>query len=239
MQELFDKYIAPLLIAGGTFLGWLFNRQIARIDKVEKGLDEHKLHVAKTNATHATHADLDETKDKLYKRWDKLESELKETTKTANLATSRQELDVVHARINDLQKTKKRLEIAVRHLRQLDTVKSEFVSIAAHQLRTPLTGIKWTLNALASGDIGKMDSKQGKVVRDSLVATNRLVTLVDDLLNVARLEEGRMGIKLKAQDLLPILTRAEARFSRLAQTKGLKYDDTVISEIYFDGLDVH
>lgn len=129
----------------------------------------------------------------------------------------------------DLEKTKERLEVAVGHLKQLDKVKSEFVSIAAHQLRTPLTGIKWTLNALAGGDMGKMDVKQDKVVRDSLAATNRLVKLVNDLLNVARLEEGRLGLTLRSQDLLKVLKGAEARFGRQAKAKGLKFSLNVPS----------
>lgn len=89
-----------MFIAIGTFVCWIFKRQIDRVDKVVSDLDKHKLHVTKT---HVTHASLEETKDNLYKRWDKLEAELDDTTKTANLAVSRNELDIVHGRVNDIE----------------------------------------------------------------------------------------------------------------------------------------
>jgi len=73
----------------------------------------------------------------------------------------------------------------------VEKLKSEFVSIAAHQLRTPLTSIKWILTSLLGGDFGDLNPQQ----KDYLIKTNqsneRMINLVDDLLNLSRIEEGR------------------------------------------------
>lgn len=78
-------------------------------------------------------------------------------------------------------------------LQDMDQAKSRFVSIAAHQLRTPMSGIKWTLHMLVDGDFGKVTKAQSKVMRGAILTVNRLVELVRDLLDVARIEEGRFA----------------------------------------------
>ena len=107
-------------------------------------------------------------------------------------------------------------------LRELDSIKSEFVSVAAHQLRTPLTGIKWTLNALLEEEVGTLDKNQKKFVSDGLVATYRLIELINDLLDTARLEEGKFGFNFKVQELTPILDQAMENYKMLAKEKGIQ-----------------
>lgn len=107
-------------------------------------------------------------------------------------------------------------------LRELDEIKSEFVSIAAHQLRTPLTGIKWTLNALLNDEIGTLDDNQKKFVSDGLTSTHRLIELINDLLDTARLEEGKFGFSFKMQLLTPILERTMKNYELLAKEKGIE-----------------
>ena len=102
---------------------------------------------------------------------------------------------------NEVAKTLVRRDLELtetnERLRELDSIKSEFVSVAAHQLRTPLTGIKWTLNALLEEEVGTLDKNQKKFVSDGLVATYRLIELINDLLDTARLEEGKFGFNFK------------------------------------------
>lgn len=102
--------------------------------------------------------------------------------------------------------------------RLLDKMKSEFVSVAAHQLRTPLTGIKWALSSLAEEASG-FTGEQKKILSDAFSATNRLVELINDLLNVARIEEGRFGFNPKPQPLIPLLDSAHMRFKPVAEEK--------------------
>ncbi len=107
-------------------------------------------------------------------------------------------------------------------LQELDVIKSEFVSVAAHQLRTPLTGIKWALNSLLE-ESDDPNGEQKKIVNDALIATGQLTELINDLLNVARIEEGRFGFNLQAQSILPVIRSVTQQYLNLAKEKGIDF----------------
>ncbi len=78
--------------------------------------------------------------------------------------------------------------------KRVERIKSEFVSVAAHQLRTPLSGIKWTLETiLEESEEGKggLNEEERELIEKAYDANERMVNLVNDLLNVSRIEEGR------------------------------------------------
>lgn len=83
------------------------------------------------------------------------------------------------------------LERANRDLKKLDQAKSEFLSIASHQLRTPLTAMRGYLSMLIKGDFGPLSEKTRKVVLEVYQASLRLLKLSNDLLNVSRIESGK------------------------------------------------
>jgi signal transduction histidine kinase len=86
-------------------------------------------------------------------------------------------------------------------LKELDKLKDEFVSIASHELRTPLTAIKSYLWMLLAGKAGKMAGKQSLYVERCFQSTERLIKLVNDMLNVSRIESGRVALEVKETDL--------------------------------------
>lgn len=94
----------------------------------------------------------------------------------------------------ELRKINERIE-------QMNTEKSEFISIAAHELRTPLTAIKWLAQIIQKEKLGKLNHKQKEQVKKLNQIINKMVHLVGDILNVARIEEGRFGFKIKTLDL--------------------------------------
>lgn len=73
----------------------------------------------------------------------------------------------------------------------IEKMKTEFVSLAAHQLRTPLSAIKWSLGMLSDGDFGAVKKNQKEIIKRTISKNNALILLVNDLLNVAKIEEGR------------------------------------------------
>jgi len=117
------------------------------------------------------------------------------------------------------------LEQQRRRERLISQMKSEFISIAAHQLRTPLSAVKWTLQMLNDGDIGALTSEQKEFIGRGYQVNERMIRLVGDLLNVARIEEGRFGYQLASVDFLKYLDESVEKFRHEAAAQGvtLKY----------------
>lgn len=130
------------------------------------------------------------------------------------------------------------LSRANERLQELDVIKSEFVSIAAHQLRTPLSGIKWSLHSLIAGDEGKLNERQYKVVDGAAKATDRLIYIVNDLLDVARLEERRYALNIQKQSIVYVIKKVVNHFQEAAKDKGIevsfRVDAAKIPQLDFD-----
>lgn len=107
-------------------------------------------------------------------------------------------------------------ELAERE-KAVSRAKSEFLTIAAHQLRTPLTSIRWALHKLAAGDTSSPDAK--KLLDMSYASSARMANLIDDLLNVTRLEEGKFGLNFKKAPIDPLIERVLVEFRPLAEER--------------------
>ncbi len=94
--------------------------------------------------------------------------------------------------------------------KQIERLKSEFVSTVSHELRTPLTSIQGSLGLLKAGVAGTLPASINDLVEMALQNTLRLASLVDDILDVEKLEFGQVGIELSRCALLPLLQEAVA-----------------------------
>lgn len=74
----------------------------------------------------------------------------------------------------------------------IEKMKTEFVSVAAHQLRTPLSTIKWTIRMILDGDVGEINEEQRELLEQTYISNERMIKLINDLLDVSRIEEGRL-----------------------------------------------
>lgn len=92
-----------------------------------------------------------------------------------------------------------------RRLQQLDKVKDEFISMASHQLRTPLTSIKGYLDTVLQGDLGHVNSTQRVMLSEAFISSERMVTLINDFLNVSRLQIGKFVIERRDGDLKEVV----------------------------------
>ncbi len=119
----------------------------------------------------------------------------------------------------------------------IDKLKSEFISIAAHQLRTPLTAIKWVIKMLLDGDSGSLNDGQTELLNKGYESNERIITLVNDLLNVSRIEEGRFGYKFKKTNfeeiLAIVLSNTEQIVKQNKQVLDINKPEN-IPEIYMD-----
>ena len=120
-----------------------------------------------------------------------------------------------------------KLRKAYKELERLDKAKSEFISIASHQLRTPLTAIKGYISMILEGTYGQMSEKVKKPMENVYKSNERLIKLINDLLSVSRIESGRM--EMNFQMVLPseIITSCVEELKIQAKNKkiGLKWEE--------------
>lgn len=109
----------------------------------------------------------------------------------------------------------------VTRQREVDRMKSELISIVSHQLRTPLSAVKWGLKMLLDGDAGKLTTEQKSIVGKGYHSNERMIHLVNDLLNISRIEEGRFIFKFKKESLEKLLERTIKEFKYALEEKSM------------------
>jgi signal transduction histidine kinase len=107
-------------------------------------------------------------------------------------------------------------------LQQLDRMKSEFVALVTHQLRTPLSGIKWSLSMLLNGEMGDMTPEQKTYLLKTYESNERMIDLINDLLQADRLESGMMKFSFQPTKLLDLLDNILIEVSPLAEHKKVR-----------------
>lgn len=101
-------------------------------------------------------------------------------------------------------------------LRSLDATKDEFVGMASHQLRTPLTSVKGYLSMVLEGDAGEITDAQRQLLQEAFTSSERMVHLIGDFLNVNRLQTGKFVIDRTLVDLAKLVSEEVANVSQVA-----------------------
>lgn len=110
---------------------------------------------------------------------------------------------------------------ANKELKALDKAKDEFISMASHQLRTPLTAVRGYTSMVMDGDFGRIGKEQKETLKQSFDAATRMTRLVDDLLNVSRIQSGKFRIERAPVDLKKVLPEELALLETTATTKNV------------------
>ena len=111
-------------------------------------------------------------------------------------------------------------EVAERQ-KAINRVKSEFISITAHQLRTPLSAMKLSLGMFLDGDLGPVTKKEREMLERAYKENERMIRLVNDLLNVARIEEGKFGYSFAPLNVNSFLNRLVSNYALTAEHRHL------------------
>lgn len=104
---------------------------------------------------------------------------------------------------------------------EVDRMKSEFISLASHQLRTPLSSIKTYSHMLVDGFMGEITAPQKKSLKTIIAATNRMNELISTLLNITRIESGALDVSPKVIDCKRLTEEVMAELSLLASDKDI------------------
>jgi PAS domain S-box-containing protein len=107
--------------------------------------------------------------------------------------------------------------------KMIDKLKSEFISIAAHQLRTPLSAIKWVIKMVLDGDAGKLNEEQEKLLFKGYQSNERIIVLVNDMLNVSRIDEGRFGYEFTSTRIEDIVQEHIDALENLMAVKKIQF----------------
>lgn len=137
------------------------------------------------------------------------------------------------------------IERDITRAKGVDRAKTEFVSLASHQLRTPLSTVSWYTEMLMAGDAGKISEEQLAYLKEIYVANKRMTALVNDLLNVSRLEMGTLSVELEEvnpakvadsvlKDLEELIKRNQQRVERkyAANVRPIQFDKKLLVMIF-------
>ena len=109
-------------------------------------------------------------------------------------------------------------------LKEVDKMKADFYALMSHELRTPLTSIKEGTNLFLEGLGGEVTEKQKKLLSIIAEESNRLIELVNSLLDISKLEAGMVAYNFAKADINPLIARAVNEIAPLAESKRIRID---------------
>lgn len=111
-----------------------------------------------------------------------------------------------------------------RRLQEVDKMKDDFISMASHELRSPITAIRGYLSLFLEDAFGKIEQKPKEVIGTTMAIATHLAALVEDLLDVSRIEQGRMSMDLEDLQVEPVIDELMTQLKFEAQKKNLAFE---------------
>ena len=130
------------------------------------------------------------------------------------------------------------LKAANEQLKTLDKLKTEFISVAAHQLRTPLTGLKWTLSTLLEDASAKLGEKQKQLLAQATQSNERVTHLVNELLEASSIEADKLQYVRSKASIEAVMENVRIDFLNMAQSKKIElvspHSQTPLPSVWID-----
>ena len=167
----------------------------------------------------------DELELRVAQRTESLQKLLDEKVKTEK---------VLKAQSEELQK-------ANTELRGLDQAKSDFISVVAHQLRTPLSALKWTLSLFNSGDVGELSEEQKQYMKKMGETNDHMIKLVNDLLDANSVDAGQLNYSFSTVQVEEVIEDAIEELSAFAKKRevSLLYSKQTLPIVWADAERMH
>lgn len=121
--------------------------------------------------------------------------------------------------------------------KEIDKIKSDFIRTAAHKLRTPLSAVKWIFQMMLDGDLGEMDKNQKDFLEKGYQSNERMIRVVNDLLNVSEIEEGKFGFRFEKTQIIDMIKDVIEKLESLAKEKEQKINFDYDEKIHEIGCD--
>jgi signal transduction histidine kinase len=118
----------------------------------------------------------------------------------------------------DIETLKKENE----HLKQMNAVKSDLISISAHQLRTSLSALKWILKMFMDKDLGTLSSEQESFIKKAFASNERMIALVNDMLTLNHTEDTALTFTFRPEDIVKIIDETIFEFSGESHKKDIE-----------------
>jgi signal transduction histidine kinase len=149
-----------------------------------------------------------------------------------------------------VEEATRKMRSANEKLKVLDETKDDFISMASHQLRTPLTSIKGYISMVMEGDAGKISKQQEQMLGQAFFSSQRMVYLIADLLNLSRLKTGKFIIETAPVNLAEVVEQEMRQLKESAASRGhtldyekpkhfpdLMFDETKIRQVIMNFTD--
>jgi signal transduction histidine kinase len=116
------------------------------------------------------------------------------------------------------------INLSVERLAQVGRMKTEFVRIVSHQLRSPITNLSWAVDSLMSGDLGRISENQLEYFKILKENSSRMKELINDLLIISRIEEGTLPIKKEPVSIAEMIKILISEFRPFAQASNVEIE---------------
>jgi len=139
-----------------------------------------------------------------------------------------------------IEKLAKELKQANKKLEEMGEQKSQFLSIASHQFRSPLTAIKGYTSLILEGSYGEIPEKIKEPISNIYASAQNLVIVVEDFLNISRIEQGRMEYNFEKTDVGKLVAGIVEEIRPVAEQRNLKFDfKAPAGETFFSNIDAN